>query len=58
MTGKKKQRKSIENKSNAQKKYTLAIRRRQPHESKIAREYFFSYPRKIKKQKISLPSKK
>lgn len=27
------------------------------HEAKLAKEYFFSYPRKIKKQKLSLPSK-
>jgi len=27
------------------------------HKPKLAREYFFSHPRKIKKQKISFPSK-
>jgi hypothetical protein len=40
------------------KKYTLASRYKPAHEAKLAREYFFSHPRKIKKQKISHPSKK
>ena len=48
----------MENKSTAQKKYTLAIGTRQPHIPKIAREYFFLHLRKIKKQKIYPASKK
>jgi hypothetical protein len=39
------------------KKYTLAIPARQSRKPKIAREYFFSHPNKIKKQKISHASK-
>jgi len=39
------------------KKYTLASRTKQSHKPKLAREYFFFHPRKIKKQKNSLPSK-
>jgi hypothetical protein len=40
------------------KKYTLASRYKLTNEPKLSREYFFSHPRKIKKQKIPHPSKK
>jgi hypothetical protein len=40
------------------KKCTIASRYKPAHEAKLAREYFFSHPIKIKKQKNPPPFKK
>jgi hypothetical protein len=58
MTGKKKQRKSMENKSNAQKNTLLQFAQGNRTYQKLQESIFFLHPRKIKKQKISPVSKK
>jgi hypothetical protein len=47
-----------QNKNQPTKNTLLQAATSSTHEPKLAREYFFSHPKKIKKQKISPASKK